>query len=61
MADSNVEDDLVLKGLAQNDKIMDDILDDVIEGIQGVKGKVKQINQRQDEIIDKTKKNKVHV
>ena len=61
MADSNVEDDLVLKGLAQNDKIMDDMLDDVIEGIQGVKGKVKQINQRQDEIIDKTKKNKVHV
>jgi hypothetical protein len=40
---------------------MDDALDDVIQGIQGVKAKVKQINQKQDEIIDKTKKNKAHV
>lgn len=40
---------------------MDDALDDVIQGIQGVKAKVKQINQKQDEIIDKTKKNKTHV
>lgn len=40
---------------------MDDVLDGIIDGIQGVKTKVKGINQRQDQIIEKTNKNKTHV
>lgn len=40
---------------------MDDALDGIIDGIQGVKSKVKGINQRQDQIIEKTNKNKAHV
>ncbi len=40
---------------------MDDMLDDIIQGVQGVKGKVKQINQKQDQIVEKTNKNKTHV
>lgn len=33
---------------------MDDALDDIIDGVQGVKMKVKGINQKQDVIIEKT-------
>jgi hypothetical protein len=37
---------------------MDNVLDDVIAGVQGVRAKVKNINEKQDEIIDKTNKAK---
>lgn len=50
-----------MKEYKRKDQEMDDVLDDIIGGIQGVKGKVKQINQKQDEIIEKTNKNKTHV
>lgn len=37
---------------------MDDMLDIIIDGVQGIKGKVKQINANQDQIIERTNKNK---
>lgn len=35
---------------------MDVVLDEIIGGLQVVRNKVKGINEKQDEIIDKTKK-----
>ncbi len=40
---------------------MDIVLDDIITGIQGVRGKVKNINDKQDEVIEKTNKAKKKV
>ena len=37
-----------MRAYKEKDKEMDDMLDDIIQGVQGVKGKVKQINQKQD-------------
>jgi hypothetical protein len=35
---------------------MDGAIDDIIVGVRGLKGKVKQMNEAQDIINDKTKK-----
>jgi hypothetical protein len=35
---------------------MDLIVDDIITGVKGIRGKVKKINEAQDTINDKTKK-----
>lgn len=40
-----------MKEYARKDKEMDDMLDIIIDGVQGIKGKVKQINANQDQII----------
>lgn len=61
LADSNVEEQEAMRQYAERDKEMDDALDGIIDGIQGVKGKVRQINEKQDQIIEKTNKNKKHV
>ncbi len=37
------------------------MLDGIIDGVQQVKGKVININKRQDEIVERTGKNKVHI
>lgn len=47
-----------MKEYARKDKEMDDMLDIIIDGVQGIKGKVKQINANQDQIIERTNKNK---
>jgi hypothetical protein len=39
-----------MKQYRDKDKEMDDMLDGIIEGVQGVKGKVMQINSQQDQI-----------
>lgn len=40
----------------KKDKQMDDMVDDIIGGVKGIRGKVKKMNEAQDIIIDKTKK-----
>lgn len=50
-----------MKQYRDKDREMDDVLDGIIEGIQGVKGKVMQINTKQDQIAEKANKNKLHV
>lgn len=34
------------------------MLDIIIDGVQGIKGKVKKINEQQDQVIERTGKNK---
>lgn len=42
----------------QKDIQMDGVLDDIIDGVQGITAKVKGINKKQDQVIEKTHKNK---